>query len=45
MCAGRWYAENRRSCPRPIVPALRSMFGLSALEAVEAIRFANGGRP
>jgi hypothetical protein len=42
--AGRWYAENRANCPRPIVPALRRMFDLSALEAVEAIRVANGVR-
>ncbi|MDN5928722.1 MAG: hypothetical protein L0I29_16765 [Hyphomicrobiales bacterium] len=40
--AGRWYAENRADCPRPIIPALRRMFGLSALEAVQAIRVANG---
>lgn len=40
--AGRWYAENRYTCPRPVVPALRRMFGLSALEAVQAIRVANG---
>jgi hypothetical protein len=41
--AGLWYAENRETCPRPVVPALRSIFGLSALEAVKAIREANGG--
>jgi hypothetical protein len=41
--AGQWYAENRDTCPRPIVPTLRAMFGLSALEAVQAIQFANGG--
>jgi hypothetical protein len=40
--AGLWYAENRENCPRPIVPALKRMFGLSALEAVQAIRVANG---
>jgi hypothetical protein len=40
--AGCWYAENRDACPRPIIPALRCMFGLSALEAVQAIRVANG---
>ncbi len=27
--------------PRPIVPALRELFGLTALEAVQAIREAN----
>jgi hypothetical protein len=41
--AGRWYRENRDTCPRPVVPALRSMFGLTALQAVHAIREANGG--
>ena len=40
--AGLWYAENRYICPRPVVPALRRMFGLSTLEAVQAIRVANG---
>lgn len=40
--AGLWYAENRYTCPRPVVPALRRMFGLSTLEAVQAIRVANG---
>ena len=44
MRAGLWYAENRDRCPRPVVPFLRSEFGLSALEAVEAIRLANGVR-
>ena len=29
--------------PRPIIPVLRERFGLTALEAVEAIREANGG--
>lgn len=41
--AGHWYAENRRICPRPIIATLRRMFGLSALEAVQAIRVANEG--
>lgn len=40
--AGLWYAENRENCPKPIIPALRRMFDLSALEAVQAIRVANG---
>jgi hypothetical protein len=40
--AGLWYAKNRDACPRPIIPALRRMFGLSAPEAVQAIRMANG---
>ncbi|RWC29267.1 MAG: hypothetical protein EOS27_16580 [Mesorhizobium sp.] len=42
-CAARWYAENRGNCPHPVVPTLRAMFSLSALEAVQAIREANGG--
>ncbi|TIQ67028.1 MAG: hypothetical protein E5X41_06060 [Mesorhizobium sp.] len=42
-CAARWYAENRGNCPHPVVPTLRAMFALSALEAVQAIREANGG--
>jgi hypothetical protein len=29
--------------PRPIVPELQRRFGLTALQAVEAIREANGG--
>jgi len=35
--AARWYGEHRDECPRPIVPALRSMFGLSAKQACEAL--------
>ncbi|MER2536851.1 MAG: hypothetical protein ABTQ31_16995 [Rhizobiaceae bacterium] len=42
--AGLWYAENRDACPRPVVPFLRAEFGLSAIQAVEAIRLANGVR-
>lgn len=41
--AARWYTENRAGCPHPVIPTLRSMFGLSALEAVQAIRIARGG--
>ncbi|MCT8999623.1 hypothetical protein [Chelativorans intermedius] len=43
MRAAQWYAENRDNCPRPIVPTLKRMFGVSALEAVQAIQTANGG--
>ncbi|MCB1463142.1 MAG: hypothetical protein KDJ90_12115, partial [Nitratireductor sp.] len=41
--AARWYAENRETCPRPIVPTLRTMFGLSSAEAVWAVMEATGG--
>jgi hypothetical protein len=41
--AGLWLAENRDNCPRPIVPVLKARFGLTAAEAVQAIRLANGG--
>jgi hypothetical protein len=45
MRAGLWYAENRQNCPHPIIPVLRRMFSLSALEAVQALRIANVVRP
>ena len=38
--AARWYAGNRDACPRPIVPFLRERFGLTAVEACEALRMA-----
>ena len=41
--AAVWYAENRSSCPRPVVRSLRGMFGVSTREAIQAIQFANGG--
>lgn len=34
--AAQWLADQREP-PHPIVPTLRSQFGLSALEACEAI--------
>ena len=37
--AARWLAD-RPNPPRPIVPALRERFGLSALEATEACAMA-----
>ncbi|TIX88361.1 MAG: hypothetical protein E5V24_14985 [Mesorhizobium sp.] len=42
ICAAAWYAAHRKTCERPIIPALRSRFGLTAQEAVTAIREANG---
>ena len=45
ICAGQWYAQNRAACTHSIVSTLRRMFGVSALEAVQAIRYANGVQP
>jgi hypothetical protein len=40
--AAEWLALNPRDrISRPVVPMLRERFGLSAMEAVEAIRAAN----
>lgn len=36
-----WYAVHRDAAELPIVPALRKRFGLTPLEAVQAIRDAN----
>lgn len=36
--AARWYAANRAACDEPVIPALRRRFGLSAHEAVCALR-------
>ena len=38
--AGHWYAENRGTCERPQIPALRRRFGLTTKEACQAIAFA-----
>lgn len=35
-----WYAANYMSCERPIVPALRRRFGISAPEACQVMRLA-----
>ncbi|TIL25583.1 MAG: hypothetical protein E5Y88_11530 [Mesorhizobium sp.] len=43
--AARWYAEHRDTCEKPIIPALRNRFGLTAHEAVTAIRQSAVGRP
>jgi len=40
--AGRWLALTpREQRDRPVIPLLRQQFGLSAKEAVEAVREAN----
>lgn len=36
--AAEWYATNRETAERPIIPALRRRFGLSPLEAIIAVR-------
>ena len=36
--AATWYAANDSLCERPIIPALRRRFGLTAHEAVMALR-------
>ncbi len=38
--AAQWLADQNPP-PHPIVPALRSRFGLSALEACEAVALSN----
>lgn len=38
--AARWLATEKTP-PHPIIPALRKQFGLSATEAVQAIRESN----
>ncbi|MCI5078253.1 hypothetical protein [Oricola sp.] len=41
--AARWYEANRNTLTRPAVAMLRDMFSLTARQAIEAIRIANGG--
>ena len=41
--AAAWYASHRYECERPLVPALRRRFGLTASEAVFAL--AEAGKP
>jgi hypothetical protein len=36
--AAAWYRDNREAVERPLIPALRRRFGLSAHEAVMALR-------
>lgn len=35
--AAGWYAANRDTAPRPLVPHLKRMFGLTAAEAARAL--------
>ncbi len=39
--AAAWYRDNRDTAERPLIPALRRRFGLTAHEAVMALREAN----
>jgi hypothetical protein len=39
--AAEWLATTPRDRRRPIIPQLRERFGITALEAIEAIREAN----
>lgn len=39
--AAAWYRENRATAERPLIPALRRRFGLTAHEAIMALREAN----
>jgi hypothetical protein len=41
--AAGWLEANHGTCQQPIVPFLRKTFGLSAKEAIDAIRMANKG--
>jgi len=36
--AATWYRANAASCEHPIIPALRSRFGLTPLQAIAALR-------
>lgn len=33
-----WFIENELTCPRPIIPQLRKMFDLSAVDACAVLR-------
>ncbi len=39
--AAMWFSAHRETCERPVIPNLRARFGLTPLEAVQAIREAN----
>ncbi len=39
--AAAWYRQHKAECPRPIIPHLRQRFGLSPLQACEALSDAN----
>ncbi|TIL93061.1 MAG: hypothetical protein E5Y73_14830 [Mesorhizobium sp.] len=36
--AAAWYRANAETCERPIIPALRSRFGLTPLQAIAVLR-------
>ncbi len=38
--AAEWYAANRYSAPRPLIPTLKARFGLTTGEAVHALGMA-----
>ncbi|MBZ9774392.1 hypothetical protein [Mesorhizobium sp. CO1-1-8] len=38
--AAKWLADNWHTVERPIIPRLRSAYGLSVLEAIDAMRIA-----
>ena len=37
----QWFAQSELTCPRPIIPNFRRMFGLTVGQACEALREAN----
>lgn len=36
--AARWLSRHRQECPKNIIPFVRERFGLSNLEAIEALK-------
>lgn len=40
--AAQWLRASGHVCPRPILPQLRATFGLSTLQAIEAMGLACG---
>lgn len=40
--AAKWLVENRDAISGPVIPALKSRFGLTNLEAIEATKLAHG---
>lgn len=41
--AANWYRQNCNDCPRPVLTTIRSRFGLSIVDAIEALREARRG--
>ncbi len=39
--AARWYADRGHERRRAVIPTLRKKFGLSALQAIEAVNLAS----